>query len=219
MRIPECRFVGDRRHFILQSIRGKKVLHLGCTEASQTTARLRHGSHLHIQMAGVAIELWGVDIDPSGLQLLREAGIGNLVEGSVYDLGSLPIPHDFDVVVAGELLEHLANPGLFLAELRRVCSSTTTVLLTTPNCYSIKQFIHALLGEDAVDATHTAVYGFSTLNTLLTCSGFQVASWHTATNTQLTWRSRVATGLLSLAARACPGLSDSLVVECRLREA
>jgi ubiquinone/menaquinone biosynthesis C-methylase UbiE len=42
----------------------------------------------------------------------------------------------FDVVVAGEVLEHVPNPDLMLAEFRRVLSPRGLVVLSTPNIVS-----------------------------------------------------------------------------------
>ncbi len=48
--------------------------------------------------------------------------------------GRLPFADDaFDVVVAGEVLEHLPHPDLMLAEIRRVLTPDGRLLLSTPN--------------------------------------------------------------------------------------
>ena len=48
--------------------------------------------------------------------------------------GRLPFADDaFDVVVAGEVLEHVPHPDLMLAEIRRVLTPAGRLLLSTPN--------------------------------------------------------------------------------------
>ena len=41
----------------------------------------------------------------------------------------------FDTVIAGELIEHIENPSLFLKECRRIMKNNGTLLITTPNPY------------------------------------------------------------------------------------
>jgi SAM-dependent methyltransferase len=46
----------------------------------------------------------------------------------------------FDTVIAGEIIEHLISPALLLVEARRVLKPTGTMILTTPNPWSITYF-------------------------------------------------------------------------------
>ena len=50
-----------------------------------------------------------------------------------------PLPFDddsFDLIWCSEVLEHLENPGKFIAELRRVTRKNGDIILTTPNSYA-----------------------------------------------------------------------------------
>lgn len=64
----------------------------------------------------------------------------------VHDLNfTLPFPSDsFDVIVAGEILEHLENPRASLFDWRRVLKTRGRLILTTPNAMGIPY----LLGHD-----------------------------------------------------------------------
>ena len=57
------------------------------------------------------------------------------------DLGQgLPFRDEtFDVILASEVIEHLAQPEVFLAEARRVLSTSGVLLLTTPNLWDVRR--------------------------------------------------------------------------------
>jgi len=115
-----------RPHFVarLEYIKtlssGKDVLNLGCADVTRLGWAAARGQHLHIELSKVARRLVGVDISPGGLEELRSVnGALELVcydVERVADLASRLRP--FDVVVAGELIEHLKNPGLMLRGVR-----------------------------------------------------------------------------------------------------
>ena len=71
--------------------------------------------------------LVGMDVVPP-----PEGGSWRAVTGDI--AGRLPFADDaFDVVVAGEVLEHVPHPDLMLAEIRRVLTPGGRLLLSTPN--------------------------------------------------------------------------------------
>ncbi|MGH9013424.1 MAG: class I SAM-dependent methyltransferase [Acidimicrobiia bacterium] len=59
----------------------------------------------------------------------------------------LPFPSDsFDLVFAGEIIEHLVDTDAFLAEIARVTQPGGTVIVTTPNLASFENRLRILLG-------------------------------------------------------------------------
>jgi len=60
----------------------------------------------------------------------------------------LPIPNNTaDVVVAGEIIEHLINPFRFLLEVRRILKPGGTLVLSTPNIVDVKSRIKVVFGR------------------------------------------------------------------------
>jgi SAM-dependent methyltransferase len=112
-----------RRDWLLERVRpGDRVLDLGCGEGWFTAALQEHGAH--------AV---GVDVveEPLRRGHLRDPGLD-------LRLGVLDAPLDlddrsFDVVWAGELLEHLVDVTGWLSEVRRVLPSGGRLLATTPD--------------------------------------------------------------------------------------
>lgn len=53
----------------------------------------------------------------------------------------------FDLVFAGEVIEHLVDTGHFLSEVNRVLRTGGTFIITTPNLVSLENRIRALFGK------------------------------------------------------------------------
>ena len=166
----------DRNAFLLERARGKKVLHLGCADEHTVRLKLSKDAHLHAQLGTVAKELWGVDLSGEAISELRQAGFTNLIRGDVERLDDIPELRNqhFDVVIAGELIEHIFNPGLFLKACRNVCSADTELILTTPNALVYSQAIFALLHREAIHPDHMLMWSPTTMRTLVTRSGFAI---------------------------------------------
>ena len=215
MIIPKTQLV-NRVEYVLNLCKGKKILHLGCTSSPSTKRRIEEKTHLHAHIASLAHEAYGVDIDNEGLDVMRAHGFNNLYHGSVYELHTLGLPTNFDVILAGELIEHLSNPGLFLDSVHKCCSTDSILVLTTPNSFSAKHWIHYLFGQEETHPEHVAFYSFATLQRLLTDHGFKVEHWEAGMVTHMSRKSKIFTPILQCIGKLCPRFGDSLIVECKL---
>jgi len=90
-------------------------------------------------------EYHGIDISNSGVLAVQKLGI-KAIKLNI-DEESLPYEDNyFDVVLAGELIEHLFNPDQLLTEIYRVLRKDGYFILTTPNLASWHNRIALLLG-------------------------------------------------------------------------
>lgn len=162
----------DRVEFIKQMCKGKKVLHLGCTNYPYTEESIKHDMLLHFELKKIAGELYGFDFDQRGLDILAKAGEKNLYRGDLEKLQEVELNETFDVIVAGEMIEHLSNPGLFLQGIKRFMNEETKLLITTINAYSgMRFFIYGLRGrggeQEPVHPDHVAYYSYRTLSVVV----------------------------------------------------
>jgi ubiquinone/menaquinone biosynthesis C-methylase UbiE len=99
-----------------------RVLDVGCGEGRFATALEREGAEV------VAID---VAAEPLRRALAHAPGLDvRLVEPE----GELPFEDaSFDLVWAGEVIEHVADTSRWLSEMRRVLRSAGTLLLSTPD--------------------------------------------------------------------------------------
>ncbi|MDQ2760382.1 MAG: methyltransferase domain-containing protein [Actinomycetota bacterium] len=103
--------------------RDREVLDVACGVGYGTSVLARAG----------ATRALGVDVSPDALDRARKRA-GDLEEFVVGDLHNLPCEdHSFDLVTCFETIEHVADPGRGLDELRRVLRPDGLLLLSSPN--------------------------------------------------------------------------------------
>lgn len=158
----------QRVDFIKKVCEGKKVLHLGCTNYPYTKEALDNGILLHFELERVAAELSGFDFDRTGLDLLENAGGRNLFQADLEKLPEVQLEETFEVIIAGEIIEHLRNPGLFLEGIKRFMDGRTDLVITTVNAFCALRFmLYGLRGRgglnEPVHPDHVAYYSYKTL--------------------------------------------------------
>lgn len=158
----------QRVEFIKKICAGKKVLHLGCTDYPYTKEAIDNNRLLHFELEKIASELYGFDFDQKGIDILSNAGVENLYRADLEKLEEVELDKTFDVIIAGEMIEHLSNPGLFLRGIKRFMNKDTSLVITTINAYSGMRFlIYGLRGKggenEPVHTDHVAYYSFRTL--------------------------------------------------------
>jgi hypothetical protein len=147
----------DRAAFLLDMVRGKRVLEFGAS------------GPMHEQIVQTAAVVFGVD---------REHGL-NVYGFDLDDVTRplLPLFDRPDVIVCGELIEHLSNPGWFLARLAKQYQDVP-VVITVPNAFSKVARSHLATGIENVNIDHCAWYSPTTLRTLLTRAGYSIDKFH-----------------------------------------
>lgn len=214
MRLPAIKST-DRIEFIERYVRGKRVLHVGCADVPFTLDRMRRGELLHQRLQACAGQLDGVDLSEEGVAMMRAAGFENLYVADCEKPLSASTPGGYDVVVAGETLEHVLNAGDFLASLKSACAPDARILITTPNHASIKLNLRLFLGDEIVHPEHVSYYSFSTLSRLFSLCGLEPTDWSVYWAEKST-KSRAANALLRRVSRL-RYYADGLCVACRVR--
>lgn len=172
----------QRVEVIKELCTGKTVLHLGCTNYPYTEESIRDGMLLHFELDKIADDLWGLDADVNGLEILREKGVTQLIHADLENLEAVEREADFDVILAGEMIEHLNNPGAFLNGVARLMDRNTKLVITTVNAYCGMRFLwYGLRGKrgrnEFVHPDHVAYYSYSTLKLLLERHGMHVENF------------------------------------------
>ncbi|HVS85978.1 MAG TPA: class I SAM-dependent methyltransferase [Gaiellaceae bacterium] len=151
-------FGGDERGELIASLvggPGLQVLDLGC----------RTGALTQYYAPGNAVT--GVDVDSDALERARERlGIethwADAEDALPFEDGS------FDVVVMGEVLEHLADPAAAVANVRRVLRPGGRFVGSVPNAFRLKNRLRFLRGlPPEHDPTHLQLFSPAKLRALL----------------------------------------------------
>lgn len=201
----------DRASYLLNLCRGKRVLHLGATDAPETENAINDGRYLHLKLAEVASHLVGMDNNMRMIEFLRyNYKIEDIHFGDIEIVDDYP-DEPFDVIVVGEILEHLSNPGLALDALRSITSPGAIVVATVPNAYSLKGFLRAITGHEFIHPDHTLHHSQGTLKELLSRHGFEIEQSFSFVNGGDCVSAKVTNQILKL----FPQLAEGIGVCCR----
>jgi 2-polyprenyl-3-methyl-5-hydroxy-6-metoxy-1,4-benzoquinol methylase len=154
---------------VAERVAGQRVLDLGCVQHDARHAA--DDTWLHAHLCRRAASVVGVDILATEVAELQARGYRAVVG----DACRLDLGERFDVVVAGELIEHVDEPGPFLEGIRRhLVEPGGRLILTTPNAYFAYHVLEAWWCDPARrwNPEHVAWYEPFTLENLLTRHGF-----------------------------------------------
>lgn len=173
LNIGVAKYPNSRFEYILPHIRNKKTLDIGIVQHDKS--KIETDGWLHQFIHDYASDTVGIDIDEEGVQYLKNLGYDTeLADATDFDLGQ-----EFEVVVAGELIEHIADFEGFLYSVRSHLSDEGILILTTPNPFFFERFWTLLWGDELpVNSEHTCWFDEQTLNQLLDRYGFTVKETH-----------------------------------------
>jgi hypothetical protein len=173
-RLPVPRPV-DRISYLVEACRGKRVLDLGALDETAWQVKSGRGTWLHERIAEVATEVLGVDnSDLVPAHGLRSGPRSVIRRGDVTDLRSTLRQAGFspEVIVGGELIEHLENPLAFLTGIRSTRELRgRRLILTTPNGTALHNVLVGLASRESTHRDHLCILSFKTLNTLCLRAG------------------------------------------------
>lgn len=186
--VPDAKVV-DREAFILERVAGKVVLDIGAS------------GRMHAAIVETAKRCYGIDRPPIHLSdilqrcphypIQGDLEFGNdVIFGIDLDNFSAELPKlDVQIVVCGEVIEHLSNPGFFLKRLR--AAYKCPVIITVPNAFNDGCRKTLERGVENVNNDHVAWYSFHTLSELVRREGYEVKEhyWYNG-------RPRFAEGLI-----------------------
>ncbi len=149
---------------IVQLVRGKEVLDIGCTWIDDD------GTWVHGDMLKVAKSVTGIDI--ADADKFRAQGY-DIIEQSAdepYDLG-----RQFDVVVAAEVLDHTSNLGIFMSNVERHLKPDGILVVTMHNPQAFEFFLEQLLFKGSLRIyQHTHWQNETTMQNLLDRYGMKL---------------------------------------------
>jgi SAM-dependent methyltransferase len=165
----------DRVELLLDFCRHKRVAHVGFVDERRMETKLEEGRWLHARLAGVAESIVGLDVAEEGVDWAKQQGFeAYAVDAQSPDaVAELGIERA-DVVIAGEIIEHLDAPGPFLRAMRELLKPGGLVVVTTPNAYRLLNFLAPASGSELIHPDHTAWHSPHTLKNLLERSGWEV---------------------------------------------
>lgn len=158
----------SREKIIEKYLKNKYILDIGCV-SNQKTGHFKF-ARLHEFIRKKAYSVKGLDINKQGAEYMRKKGY----DVTVGNAETFKLKEKFDVVVAGELIEHLDNQGAFLKNIRQHLKKNGRIIITTPNSFSFRQTLRNLLGILDVNKEHALWHDKYTLSNIVKRCGFVV---------------------------------------------
>jgi hypothetical protein len=152
--IPPAKVISREQYLIAQA-RGKTVLDIGAS------------GPMHAAIKQAAKVCYGIDINPPPRPEYYKMDIDTA--------HGLPVLPFLELVIAGEVIEHLDNAGHFLDLLK--CYDCP-VILTTPNFASLASQRSIVGGVEMVNPGHVCYYSYWTFTTLAKKHGWEIAEWY-----------------------------------------
>lgn len=152
--VPNAKVV-DRREFILERCKNRTLMSIGASGSIQD------------EVDQVSKKCYCIDKNP------RKDGLVIDLDGDDWEF---PIASGVELVLCGEVLEHLANPGRVLSRLKEY---GVPIIITVPNAHSdscrdmlIKE------GIENVNREHVSWYSWRTLKTLVERYKFEIKEFY-----------------------------------------
>jgi len=169
----------DRIGFIARACTGSHVLDLGAMDETAWQAKRGRGTWLHEEIGRHALSVDGIDNSALvSTERVRTGSNSTIRQGDCTDPEGLLASTDQipDVIVAGELIEHVENPLQFLK--RFVATrplAGKTLILSTPNATALHNVLIGLARRESTHPDHLCILSYKTLATLCVRSG--CAEW------------------------------------------
>lgn len=207
--------VPNRAEHLAEIARGKRVLDVGIVDHGEFSRG--RSSWLHGHVARAAGYCLGIDVLADEVEKIRAKGYNARVADitrAPYDGG---IDEQFDVIVCGDVIEHLGSPeGLFRAA-SHLLSPGGRLVITTPNAFFLGVIRRHLFGRENDSVDHVTLLFPSGIAELSEREGLALASYRgtmlgtESSRRRLVFRLRKLFPLLGLrVACACP----TIIYEC-----
>jgi len=146
---------------------------------------LQNPPWLHGYIRQRAESVLGVDILEAEIEEMNRRGY----DAVCADVETMDLGRQFDVVVAGDLVEHLANHAAFLRRVRAHLKPGGVFVMTTPNPVTLIRFLRVLTrGEVPVHHQHTCWFTAKVFRQLAEGRGFEVVDESYADDTRIHYR-------------------------------
>jgi 2-polyprenyl-3-methyl-5-hydroxy-6-metoxy-1,4-benzoquinol methylase len=204
--------IRDRVAFFAAAAAGKRVLDVGMVGHMAESAEVR-ATWLHDHLRTAAAYCLGVDILDVDVEQLRRKGYN----AQVFDVTARQsLGQRFDLITAGEVIEHLGEPEQLFAFARQHLTPGGQLMLSTPNPYYLTRVIQFLRARDHESVDHTAIYFPSAVAELAERAGLRLEEYRGVQVPIRSWRGQLILTIARWFSLSPDILSDTMIYSCTL---
>lgn len=167
---------------MLESIaKDKSVIHVGFADhIPLIKAKIESGYWLHKRLLEKSKICIGVDIDEEAVNYIKT----NFDIKDIYALDIIKdqVPsylcREWDLMILGEVLEHIDNPVLFLQNIHEKYQKyVKQFVVTVPNAFSFRNIVNVFKDTETINSDHRFWFSPYTLAKVATEAGFKIDSF------------------------------------------
>jgi SAM-dependent methyltransferase len=152
---------------IYEYCKGKRVLDVGC--AGDYTKLEDICNSLFCRLSEHA-DIYGIDINGDAIDYLTRIGFKCrlLNAAHIEELSESP----FDVILLGDIIEHMPDPAIFLIKMRPFLKSDGFVICTTPNAMHYLNTLSMILHREVTRRQHAMWFCAVTMKNVFRFAGY-----------------------------------------------
>lgn len=168
-----------RIEFLTDFVKNKKVLHIGFTDhVPLIEQKVKSNDWLHKLLIDSSNHCVGIDINTKSVDYVKKVlGIKNVYS---LDIATENLPQqikteEFDVVILGEVLEHIDNPVNFLNQINiKLSKQSKQLIVTVPNALDLTNLLEIGSGIEYINTDHRYWFTPFTLSKVLSRANFKI---------------------------------------------
>ena len=174
---------------------------------------------VHNLILNISNRVYGIDINYNDDDVSKINSLENYRKGSAENLN---FETSFDIIFAGDLIEHLSNCGLFIEACKSKISDRGKLILTTPNCFNLFNLAEKITkSEPTVNHDHVCYFNSKTIIALLNKNGFYDIEIHHLYSLNIKYKESTRKKFLNvvyfLLSKFSPKFIETLVVVAKKR--
>lgn len=166
----------SREATIINLIRDKDVIHIGCSDHIQIiNSKIRNNIWLHKLITENTRKCFGIDIDKESIDYIKkELGYQNVFYGNILTDEFKDLKENkWDYAVFGEIIEHLDDPVSFLKVFKaKYGENVSRFIITVPSIYNKRQFINMKNYREVINSDHRFWFTPYTISKVLVSAGY-----------------------------------------------
>lgn len=182
--------------FLEELVKDKYVIHLGFADhIPLLESKLQKNEWLHARLVASSKVCIGIDIDQEAVEEIKRKT--SFQEVYALDITKDTFPEGYgstrwDMMILGEILEHIDNPVYFLAKIKeRFSGNLSEVVVTVPNAFSLQNIKGIFKGKEIINTDHRYWFTPFTLAKVGVMAGLKPIEYYYSSNFEVGMRKKI----------------------------